>query len=454
MPTSHDLSVVIDDLVKSAFTQDEPGVAVIVTQAGEVIYRKGYGMANLELGVQIQPDMVFRLGSITKQFTAVAILILLEQGKLALDDSITKFLPDYPTHDHLITIEHLLTHTSGIKSYTTIPEWWSLQTKDFTVSELIDFFKYQPMQFAPGKQWIYNNSGYILLGAIIEKISGLTYGEFIQQHIFDVLGMKHSYYDVAQRIIPQRVCGYQTGANGYLNANYLSMTQPYAAGSLAANVDDLAIWDAALYTNKLVPQKTLQQAFTTYKLIDGSLTNYGYGWFISDYEGHRLVEHSGSINGFSTHAIRVPDDQIFVAVLSNSESKGSVIQQLIVKIVALTIGKPYQEPQAVQVNSEILATYTGVYQLNEALEIIITCQQNTLFCQGKSSTPQELIAISPIEFIFKSNSFSKLQFIKNTEGTVAGVELHIRLKPPEVAKKTAKPLPESSSTKEKTSTGL
>src|SRR5215212_5631779 len=169
MQSDNVLIQTIENLVQESYKPNEPGAAVIVAKDGEVIFRKGQGMANLELEVPIEPDMVFRLGSITKQFTAVAILMLAEQGKLDLDDSISQFLPGYPTHDYLITIKHLLTHTSGIKSYTSIPEWPPLWRKDFTVQELIDFFKYQPMESAPGKRWAYNNSGYILLGAIIEK---------------------------------------------------------------------------------------------------------------------------------------------------------------------------------------------------------------------------------------------------------------------------------------------
>ena len=169
----------IDNLVQETYKPAEPGATVIVVRDGKIIFRKSQGMANLELGVPIEPDMVFRLGSITKQFTAVSILMLAEQGKLALDDSISRFLPGYPTHDHHITVEHLLSHTSGIKSYTSMSEWPPLWGKDFTVQELIDFFKYQPMDFAPGKRWAYNNSGYILLGAIIEKASGQTYEQFL-----------------------------------------------------------------------------------------------------------------------------------------------------------------------------------------------------------------------------------------------------------------------------------
>jgi D-alanyl-D-alanine carboxypeptidase len=197
----------IDALLQAAYQPDEPGAAVIAVKDGRPVFRKGYGLANVELGVPIAPDMVFRLASITKQFTAVAILMLMEQGQLALQDSITRFMPDYPMHDHRITIEHLLTHTSGIRSYTDMPEWPPLWRKDFSVQELIDFFKEQPMQFAPGQRWAYNNSGYHLLGAIIEQLSGLSYEQFIQQHIFEPLGMRQSYYDSPTRIISKRASG-------------------------------------------------------------------------------------------------------------------------------------------------------------------------------------------------------------------------------------------------------
>src|SRR5215216_3458781 len=195
MSTDNDVISEIDALLQAAYQPNEPGAAVIALKDQQPVFRKGYGLANLELHVPITPDTVFRLASVTKQFTAVAILMLMEQGKLALQDPITRFLPDYPTHDHTITVEHLLTHTSGIRSYTDMPEWPPLWRKDFSVGELIDSFKDQPMQFAPGTRWAYNNSGYVLLGAIIEQLSGLSYAQFVQQHIFEPLGMRQSYYD-------------------------------------------------------------------------------------------------------------------------------------------------------------------------------------------------------------------------------------------------------------------
>ena len=429
----------IDNLVQESYKPTEPGVAVIVAKDGEMIFRKGQGMANLELGLPIEPDMVFRLGSITKQFTAVAILMLAEQGKLALDDSISKFLPNYPTHDYLITIEHLLTHTSGIKSYTSMPEWPPLWRKDFTVQELIDFFKYQPMESAPGKRWAYNNSGYILLGAIIEKVSGQSYEQFLQQNIFEPLGMKQSYYDHPSPVILRRVAGYDKNSDGFTNAPYLSMTQPYAAGALASTVDDLVLWDAALYTEQLLKHETLQQAHISHKLMDGSSTAYGYGWEISEYAGYRLIEHGGGIHGFRTRAIRVPDDRIFVAVLSNNG--GADPGLFAFKIAALVMGQPYNEPVPVELRPELLRLYEGVYEISVAEEIHITCEDNQLLFQYGESPRAELLPLSPNEFFFKDMSLNHLRFVRDTNEVVVAVEMCGRSGIPEVAKKVDRSTP-------------
>lgn len=182
--------------------------------------------------VPVAPEMVFRLASITKQFTAVAVLMLVQEDKVALSDEITRFLPAFPTQGQTITVEHLLTHTAGVKNYVDMPELPNVWRKDMTLDDLIGLFQDQPLGFAPGEQWAYSDSGYVLLGAIIEKVSGMSYAEFIQQRIFTPLGMTHSYYDHTAQIIPGRVAGYARGADGFVNAPYLSMSLPYAAGAL------------------------------------------------------------------------------------------------------------------------------------------------------------------------------------------------------------------------------
>jgi len=427
------LTQTIDTLIQESYKPAEPGVAVIVVKDGKTVFRKGHGMANLELGVAIEPDMVFRIGSATKQFTAVAILMLAEQGKLSLDDSISKFLPDYPTHDYLITVKHLLTHTSGIKSYTSMPEWIPLWRKDFTVQELIDFFKYQPMVSAPGKRWAYNNSGYILLGAVIEKVTSQTYGQFIQQSIFEPLEMRQSYYDDPLQVIPRRVAGYDKSPNGFTNAAYISMTQPYAAGALVSTVDDLALWDTALYTEKLLKLESLKQAHMSYQLLDGSPTAYGFGWMISEYAGCRVIEHSGVIHGFRSHTIRLPDNHVFVAVLSNNGGKSP--EKLAFKIAALVIGQPYNEPTSMELPTKILARYEGVYETNTSDKIHITRENNQFFFQYGEGSRMGIAPLSPNEFFFKDMSFDRLYFVNAANEDIIAVEVRWRLGMNELAQK-------------------
>ncbi len=431
------LAAAVNEMLEKAYKPDEPGAAAIVVREGKVILRKGYGKANLELGVPVEPDMVFRLGSITKQFTAVAILMLAEQGKLSLDDDITKFLPDYPTKGQKITIEHLLTHTSGIKSYTSLPEWLAQWRKDLPVGDLIALFKDKPMDFAPGERYAYNNSAYVLLGAVIEKASGQSYKDFVEKNIFAPLGMKHSFYDDTTRIIPRRVTGYSKGKDGFINASYLSMTQPHAAGALISSVDDLALWDAALYTEKLVKQMSLKRAWTSFALNSGKPTRYGYGWSINSYEGRNVIEHGGGINGFATHALRMPDDRVYVAALTNKDSASP--GRTVLKIAALAIGKTFQEPTAINLSSNILDSYVGVYQINEKDEAIIRREGNKLFISLPGGGKTEINPLSETEFFIK-DSRARLNFTRNASGVVTGFILKAS-GPDQDARKTDKPLP-------------
>ena len=429
----------MDELMSKAYPPDEPGAAVIVVKNGKTLLRKGYGLADVELGVKVEPDMVFRLGSITKQFTAAAILLLAERGKLSLSDDMTKFFPDYPAKGRVVTVEHLLTHTSGIKSYTSLPAWLSMWRKDMTVSELIDLFKNEPPDFAPGEQWAYNNSGYILLGAIIEKVSGQTYEQFLRQNIFEPLGMTHTFYGSATRVIPRRVPGYSKTKDGLQNAEYLSMTQPYAAGSLLSTVDDLALWDAALYTEKLLRQASLQRAWTPYVLKDGTPTGYGFGWSKWQYEGHTVVEHGGGINGFTTMVVRFPDDRVYVAVLTNRDYSSP--DGIAFKLAALAAGKPLRPLVAVAIKPEEMDALAGVYRINEREAYNIRHDGAKLTFQRNAGRQNEIFPLSPTVFFFDKEGFERVTFTKDSAGKVTGLKVTRRFGPPTAAARTDKPLP-------------
>lgn len=435
-----DLEKKMDEVLLGAYTPDAPGAAVIVTKDGKPIYRKAFGLANVELNVAVKPEHVFRIGSVTKQFTAVAILMLMEEGKLSLTDDITRFLPDYPTKGKRITIEHLLTHTSGIKSYTGMSEWMPLWRKDMTLTELIDLFKGQPLDFEPGTKWLYNNSGYVLLGAIIEKASGQLYADFLKTRIFDPLGMKHTMVDETERIIAGRAAGYDKTPDGYRNATYLSMTQPHAAGALVSTVDDLAKWDAALYTEKLLKQSTLLKAWTPYILTDGKSTGYGYGWMLGTYEGHRVVEHGGGIHGFTSNGIRFPDERLYVAVLTNNPPSNA--DNLAIRLAGIALGKPVKKPVAVPVDPSRLDDYAGVYELDDQSSRVVTREGNKLFSQRTGGSKFELLYQGGDDFFIREPA-TQFRFERNDGGTVTAMR---RLKvpdigPAEIGVRSDKPLP-------------
>jgi len=308
----------IDKLLNEKFNSNTSGAAILITQKGKTIYRKAFGQANLEQGVKMTPGNVFEIGSMTKQFTAVSILMLVEQGKIKLTDEITKFIPDYPTKGHKITVHHLLNHTSGIKSYTRIRKLFSVARNDMKPLELIKFFRDEPMDFNPGEQYKYNNSAYVILGYIIEKTSGISYEEYVQKNIFDTLNMTNSTYASHTKLIKNRAAGYHN-RNGYQNARYISFTLPYAGGSLMSTIDDLNTWQQALTHNKLLKKETLQKAHTNYTLNNGDKINYGYGWNIKTINNTLSLEHGGSIFGFKSMGVYIPSTDVYVVILTNCD---------------------------------------------------------------------------------------------------------------------------------------
>jgi CubicO group peptidase (beta-lactamase class C family) len=436
--SNDELARYADELFSKSYPAGEPGAAVLVAKDGQVLLRKGYGLANLELGVPIQPDMVFELGSITKQFTAAAILLLQERGQLSVDDEITRFLPDFPTHGQKITLHHLLTHVSGIPSYTGLPEWRTRVREDLTVQQLIDLFKDKPLEFNPGEKWAYNNSAYVLLGAVIEKVSGKSYEDFIEQEIFAPLGMKRSYYGHQTEVIPGRVAGYDKEGEGYQIAEYISMTQPYAAGSLLSTVDDLAIWAEALSGGKVVKKASLERMTTPAKLASGQSTKYAYGLAISDEEGTRIVEHGGGIFGFVTQMLHVPDRRLLVIVLSNNTSRNPEI--LAYRVARKALGRALEDRKAVALDPASLDEYVGVYRFNEALIRAVSREGNKLFSQRSGGEKTEMLAASRDDFYFLETD-SRIRFRRNAQGKITGMDFLRRAGLDETAVKTDEPLP-------------
>ncbi|PZX49614.1 serine hydrolase domain-containing protein [Algoriphagus chordae] len=318
------LDAKIDSLLESTFTPDGPGAVFLVAIAGKPIYRKAFGLANLELKVPMNPENVFEIGSMTKQFTAVSILMLMEQGKLQLDDEITKFIPDYPTRGKSITVHHLLTHTSGIKSFTSMKSLRAIEKQDLTPTELIDFFKNEEMDFDPGEEYKYNNSAYVILGYIIEVVSGDTYADFVEKNIFQKLEMNSSQYASHSQVIPNRAYGYHQKGE-YANKNYISLSLPYSSGSLMSTVDDMLKWNEAIKNNLLLKPETTAKVFDNYTLNNGDKIQYGYGWNIKSLEGSPNYEHGGSIFGFKSMGVYLPEEDIYAIGLSNCDCNSPTV---------------------------------------------------------------------------------------------------------------------------------
>jgi CubicO group peptidase (beta-lactamase class C family) len=431
----------IDRLLAETYPAGEPGAAVLVERDGKVLLRQGYGMASLELGVPIRPEMVFRLGSITKQFTAFAILKLVEQGKLALGDDITRYLPDYPTHGQAITIEHLLTHTSGIKSYTDLPVWRKVMRSDLSVAEMIDLWKDEPADFAPGEKWLYDNSGYFLLGAILEKVTGRPYGDWLAENVFTPLGLAHTRYGDDAPIVPGRVAGYQGSSGHYENAPYISMTQPYAAGALVSTVDDLARWSAALLSGAALRPDLLARMTTPYRLKNGRATGYGYGLAVGTYEGHRLIGHGGGINGFATQLLNLPDDRLVVVVLSNNPNHRPDPGMLAMRIAARLIGKPLEDRKPVALAPAVLDRCVGVYRIDDKTTRVVTREGEHLYTQRlPGGDRSEALPVSATDFYY-ADSMDRLRFTTDAAGRVTGMVVDHLYQGPEEAVRTAEPLP-------------
>ena len=308
-----------DSLLLNIFKdKNGPGAVFMIAKNGKPIYQKAFGKANLELGVNLTTNNIFQLGSITKQFTAIAILILEEQGKIDTKQYISKYIPDYPSGNK-ITLHHLLTHTSGIKDFTKMKSLREIAQKDLSPKEMVDFFKNESVDFQPGEKFDYNNSGYVILGYIIELVSGKTYEDFIRENIFEKARMSHSRYATETAVVDKRAYGYQKKAEGYLNKSRISFNIPFSSGSLMSTTEDMLKWQNALNQNLLLGANIIKKAFTNYKLNNGEAFTYGYGWHLREINGTPVREHGGSIFGFKTMGVYIPSEDIYVIGLSNCD---------------------------------------------------------------------------------------------------------------------------------------
>ncbi len=355
-----DLHAQLEQRAKAFFAEAKPGGVVLVRKGDQILLREGFGLADVENQVAMTPDKVLRLGSVTKQFTSFAVLQLVQAGILRIDEPVAEVLPDLPAALGKVSLRQLLTHTSGVKNVSKIAESRAARRNEATVDSLIAFFKDLPLEFEPGTRFEYSNSNYILLTKVIETASGIAYADYMQKSVFVPLGMLHTRFGSHTDLVPDRAHGYRIVKGTLENADFISMTQPQGAGSLISTVDDLNRWDLALSEGRLVDKALMQQAFTKVQLRDGSSMPYGFGWMISQVQGRASNEHSGFINGFSTYTLRVPAQQLYVTVLTNSEQFW--LDDFAVELAAIALGQPFDKTPAKTADA---TTWLGRYDFGK-----------------------------------------------------------------------------------------
>jgi CubicO group peptidase (beta-lactamase class C family) len=342
------------------------GLAVAVVRGRDTLLMKGYGFADVENQVAVTPTTVFRIGSVTKQFTSSAVMRLVEQGKIGLDDDMSKYIPNFPTKGRRILVRHLLNHTSGIPSYTDIgPRFGRVSRLDLPTDSVIAIVANDSLQFEPGAQFYYNNTGYFMLGMVIEKVTGKKYGDYLEETMFKPAGLSQTYYCDTRRIIPRRSQGYDRRPAGLVNTDYLSMLLPFAAGSLCSTVGDLVSWTTQLNSARIVSASSYREMTTPVTFKSGRPMTYGYGLASDTVGGRRVIAHGGGINGFISQLTYVPQDSLVIAVLANtSPAPSSAMADAIMRVV-LGIAPPAAPtaPKDLATTAAERARYLGNYAL-------------------------------------------------------------------------------------------
>ncbi len=382
-----------DELLEAFARLNKFNGTALIYQNGKILLEKGYGFKDVENKTLNDSNTIFQIGSITKQFTAVVILKLLERNQLSLSDRLSKYYPDFPKGDS-ITIEHLLTHTSGIFNYTNDASFMSTEvTNPASEQKILALFKDKDLQFSPGTNWAYSNSGYSLLGYIIEKVTDTPYEEVVRKFIFAPLEMKDSGFDFAGLVHKEKATGYD---NLEQKSVVVDSSVSYAGGAIYSIVWDLLKWHNALQANKLIANSLLEKAYTPY------MNNYGYGVTIDSVFNKRRVSHSGGIFGFSSYITRVPEDDVCIVVLNNINNRH--LADISNRLLAITYGEAYEIPaprQEIKLGTDILQKYVGIYEVRPDFSITVTLEDGRLMGQPSGQRKSPLFAVKENRFFLK-----------------------------------------------------
>jgi CubicO group peptidase (beta-lactamase class C family) len=422
-PEPFDASSVVSAILEKTTPKDSPGIAVLIARDGKVLLSSGFGMADLSHDVPVTPATKFRIGSVTKQFAAAAILKLQEEGKLSVSDKLTKFFPEFPRGDE-VTIHHLLTHTSGIKSFTSKPDFYATVASTVTSEQMIDSFKNDPFDFDPGTKFSYNNSGYFLLGAIIEKVSGQSFDDYLRETFFEPLEMHDTGVHTATALLKHEATGYSVAEGKATKAIDWDMSRAGAAGNLYSTVEDLMRWNEGIFGGKILSAESLKAAFTPVKLDSGEepAMAYGYGWMMSERRGLKTISHSGGLNGWMSQLTRYVDQNTTVVVFHNAlpgvpeVSPGEVAELVADAFLWQEMkARPKYEVDE-SVDPTMFAAYVGRYDyFGAVMDIALEGQQLTAQLTGQPRFP--IFAFGPDRFFWKAVD-AQIEFVKDDNGQI------------------------------------
>ncbi len=405
----------VDEYVRAAMREQAiPGLSIAVVRNGELIYAQGYGVSNLELNAAATPETIYQSGSVGKQFTATLVMMLVEEGKLGLDDPISKYFAGAPAAWKDIKVRHLLTHTSGISN--ALYQHLNMR-RDYTEDELVQQIAALPLDFQPGEKWSYSNPGYVMLGVLVHKVTGKFYGDVLREKIFGPLGMNTARIISEADIVPNRADGYRLENGEIKNQEWVSpMMNTTADGAIYLTVLDMAKWDAALYTEKLLKRSSLDQMWTPVKLNDGKTEAYGFGWEVGEVRGRRVLSHGGAWQGFKTHILRAVDDKVTVIVLANlAGARPGRITNGIARIYVPELVPPARK--AVRIDPNVFDAYVGAYELGSGFAFTVSREGDRFWGQAPGQARDELFAESETTFFLKDSEVS-FTFVRDASGKV------------------------------------
>lgn len=409
----------VDSLLQPQFKPDEPGGVILIAKKGEVIYKKAFGMGNLELNVPVNDSMIFYIASNTKQFTAVAVLQLVEKGKLQLEDTLGKFI-SCPSPVGSITVRQLLSHTGGIVGNNDKPDFRLVNKTGMTPLDYVQYIVHQPVNFPAGTKWDYSNNSYQILGYMIEKLSGLSYSDYITKNIFNVAGMRNSYIQKESSVIKNRASGYIYSTTGFQNTFTHNSDALYAAGCMQSTAEDLLKWNQALKSGLLLKQQTLQLAYTPQPLKNGTPTTYGFGWHIWDLRGSATYRHGGALPGFTSETLYLPQEDVYIVMLLNEETPKVPLVALSRIIGGLAINKPYYFTEA-PIDQKELKKFIGLYENGFGELVNIFMQDEQLHFQRPNGRRYKLHYSGNNEFFFEMD-FLRVEFTSDAAGGIKSLK--------------------------------